>query len=195
MDEHEPQGLVTTTTAPVELAAKRGGFKFFAATLFLVGIVSVGAQYAAASTNGISEYVTLGSPTGPGLLAIITGIVMGAKCRSWESWRKWIWLPLVVAVTLMFVVMGFTAQSIAREEAEEEARQAEIAQACQGLWQQVDAKATEIDGARAAREASANDPNAPSWVSDPNLPSWSTPWDVADQEEYDRLRAEYDASC
>ena len=192
---------MSMTTPETEPAKKENGFKFFAATLFLVGIVAAGAQFAAASTNGISEYVTLGSPTGPGLIAIIAGIVMGAKCRSWESWRKWIWLPLVVAVTLMFVVMGFTAQSIAREEAEirqeEEERQAEVAQACQDLQQRMDAKAAEIDASAESRRRQAEAQDDPSWDGpvwdgidrSPGLP------EIWDRKEYDRLRTEYDASC
>ena len=194
MVEDEPQGVVTTTTAPAKPAAKQGGFKFFAATLFLVGIVSVGAQFAAASTNGISEYVTLGSPTGPGLIAIIAGVVMGAKCRSWESWRKWIWLPLVVAVTLMFVVMGFTAQSVAREQAQEEAHQAEIAQACQALGQQIEAKAAEIDAYRYHGPVAGGVPE-PSWVKERHIGDFIGLVPVAAIAEHDRLRAQYDASC
>lgn len=194
MVEDKPQGAYIRASARAKPAAKRRGFKFFAATLFLVGIVSVGAQFAAVSTSGISEYVTLGSPTGPGLIAIIAGIVMGAKCRSWESWRKWIWLPLVVAVTLMFVVMGFTAQSIAREQAREKAHQAEIAQACQALGQQIDAKAAEIDTYRYHGPVAGGVPE-PSWVEVRKSGNFNGIVPEAAIAEHDRLRAEYDASC
>lgn len=178
-------------TKPETLPKKQSGFKFFAATLFLVGIVSAGAQFVAASTNGIAEYVALGSPTGPGLIAIISGVVMGATCRSWDSWRKWIWLPLVAAVALVFVVMGFTAQSIAREEAAAEAaRQAEVAQACQNLLQQIEDSAAEIEDLRALYAADTGIP-LPSW-SDLKPPAWGG---GPLEDQYDQQRAEYIASC
>ena len=183
----------TSGSAPI----KENGFGFASATFILLGFVSWVAQFVAASTFGIAEYFSWDVRSSGGMVAVIAGIAMWAKCRSWESWRKWIWLPIFITVTVAFIVMGFTAQSIAREEAailqeqelrqEEDARQAEIARVCQDLQQRMDAKTTEIAAAVNARHS----PRRPSWI-DPDRPD---PWEVADRDDYDRLRAEYDASC
>jgi len=193
------------TTAPAP-AKKESGFKFGSATLILLGFVSWGAQFVAASTFGIAEYFIWDSRSTGGLIAVIAGIVMWVKCRSWESWRKWIWLPILISVTLAFIIMGSTAPSIAREDAEihqeqevrqeEEAANAKIAQACQDLSQQIEAKSDEIDASVDSRRRQAEAQADPSW----DGPTWAgldrpDPWEVADREEYDRLRAEYDASC
>ena len=198
----------TPASAPAKKQDRFKSFKFgfgFAA-LVLLSLVSSGAQFVAASTFGIAEYVRLERSTG-GLIAFITGIVMWAKCRSWESWRKWIWLPILITVTLVFISMGFTAQSIAREEAailqeqelrEEEVRLAEIAQACGALSQQIDVKAGEIERSRSesvVKRPSWATSDRPSWATS-ERPSWATaPTSGADEVAVMEMRAEYDASC
>ena len=92
--------------------------------------------------------------------------------------------------------MGSAAQAIAREEEilleqelrqEEDARQAEIARVCQDLQQRMDVKTTEIAASVRARQS----PDRPSWID----PDRRNPWEVAERDEYDRLLAEYNASC
>ncbi|TFC26422.1 hypothetical protein E3O53_07940 [Cryobacterium sp. TMT2-18-3] len=188
-------------SAPAKKHDRFKSFKFgfgFAA-LFLLGFVSWGAQFVAASTFGITEYFRWDFRSTGGLIAVIAGIAMWAKCRSWESWRKWIWLPILITVTLAFIYMGSAAQTIAREEEilqkqelrqEEDARQAEIAQACEVLSQQIDAKASEIE-----RSRSESVVKRPSWATS-ERPSWATaPTSGADELAVMEMRAEYDASC
>lgn len=42
-----------------------------------------------------------------GVVALVASIVMGLACRSWEAWRKWIWLPVAITVLIAFVMVNF----------------------------------------------------------------------------------------
>lgn len=97
--------------------------------------------------------------------------------------------------------MGFTAQSIARQEAmirlEKEASQAELAQACQVLGQKIEAAELDLQ-TESLRERPSwkTGPEQPSWRSAQELPAWATAHPGgADDMAVEELRAEYDASC
>ncbi|TFD86118.1 hypothetical protein [Cryobacterium serini] len=188
---------------------KASGFKYGTATLVLLGFVSGGAQFVAASIFGIVEYFSWDVRSTGGLVAVIAGVITWMKCRSWESWRNWIWLPILITATLVLIYMGFTAQSIARQEAvirlAEEASQAELVQACQAMGQQIGAAELDLQAqslrerpswATAPRQPSWETRSEPSWGSAQEMPAWATsPSSGADNVAVDELRAEYDASC
>lgn len=190
----------TDVTDSNETAEKASGLKYGAATLLLLGFVSLGAQFVAASAFGIAEYFIWDVRSTGGLVAVIAGIVTWVKCRSWDSWRNWIWLPILITATLAFIYMGFTAQSIAREEAEirleEEASQAELALACGALGQQIEAAELDLQAeSLQERPAWASAPRQPSWErTAPSRPAWASSG-PSKADDVAELRAEYDASC
>lgn len=112
------EGQTSRRSAPADQqsAEKQGrwfGMRFGAATLFLLGLVSSAAQFIAASSFGIAEYFNRSDSSTGGAVAVIAGIAMWVRCRSWASWRKWIWAPIAILVVLAFIVMGTAAQTIA----------------------------------------------------------------------------------
>jgi hypothetical protein len=60
---------------------------------------------------------------------------MWAKCRSWGSWWKWIWLPFGATVVVAFVTANLMVTSARAAEASREA--AEIAKTCTDWKEQV----------------------------------------------------------
>jgi len=185
-------------TAIAPETAKPNRFAIFAATLFLVGVVSIAAQFLAIAMFGLAGQVRLEGSYGPGLVAVISAFVMSAKALTWDTWRRWIWLPIVIAVTVAFIVTGFFAQSMsAQAEAEQER--------CDILWQQLEAKSDQIATLKdelAVLQAPSTVP-APSWASENSglpAPSWSEEGKKVTeltnaQLEYSRLHDEHATTC
>jgi uncharacterized membrane protein (UPF0136 family) len=187
---------VTADDVTAHAPTKPRGFTFAAATFLVLGLVSVLSQIIAASIFGIVEYLRFDGPATGGVVALIASAVMWAACRSWRTWRIWIWLPIAITVIFAFIVMSANAQTIAVEVAEVSLRQeqaqterefqAAAYQACVDLQLQIEAKATEIRGLQAKLDPASR----PSWVTEP--PSWALPGAV---NEHDRLVAEFNSSC
>lgn len=83
-----------------------GGFRYGAATLLLVGGVSTVTQVVAAASLRLP--IEAGWSTG-GLIALVAGIWMWIRCRSWAAWRKWVWVPVVLTVVVAFVTINLMA--------------------------------------------------------------------------------------
>lgn len=142
---------MSTTTSEANAQRQAGGIRFGVAALFLVGFVALASQIIATFIFGIADRISW-ELCGPGALAVTSAIFMSLKCRSWDQWKKWNWLPLLTSVVLAFVFIGFIGQSIASEDAamlqEQKAallEEQEAFRACQILWQKVEAKSNEID--------------------------------------------------
>ena len=191
---------MSTEATPTEITKKPSSLKFFVSTMLLVAIVMTAAQFLAIAIFGITGFVVVEAGYGPGLFAVIAGSVMAAKCRDWESWMKWVWIPISVGVALVFILTGLLAQAISNQQAQfaaelEEARsQAEI---CQSMRMELAITADEIEELERPRAwTGPGDP--PSWY-DPSRPSWADPPRAADieaaKDRYEQLRSEYNASC
>lgn len=186
--------------ADQKLSRSKQVFTFGSATLIVLAVTSTLAQVMAMEAFGISEYFQADVSTG-GLVALIAAGVLGVKCRSWQQWRTWIWVPSAIIIVMSFLVVGQTKQQLEHEgylpapvveEVDEmEPVDMEAEEACQELWEDVvAAQAAELDEIRAGE-------NLPDWASEENgLPpvQWARDEPSA-AEEYDRLRAEYDAAC
>lgn len=83
-----------------------GGWKFAGATLLVLGATATFAPMLAAAMLGFSLNWDGTRSTG-GVLALVASIVMGLTCRDWETWRKWIWLPVAITIVIAFVVVNF----------------------------------------------------------------------------------------
>lgn len=142
----------TETRNGVSETRKGTGFKFAAATLAVLGITSTLAQYLSFASLGHLHEVEPQVSTG-GLFALIAAIVMWVSCRSWSSWKKWIWPWVAIGAVLAFVVANLNvqvwqeetrlaeqrvidAQTAADEEAERKA-----AQMCEQLYYEIQDKA------------------------------------------------------
>lgn len=104
----------TVTTRPQPLLVSL-------ATLPLVMGAMLLAQLVTWSAAG--EGVTLSGDWSPGLFAIIATAWMAAACKSWESWRRWIWVPVVVGVILTVVLVNLI---LSVERSTEETATAEL---------------------------------------------------------------------
>ena len=183
------------------------GGKFAAATVGIVGAVTVLAEFVIAAMFGVANHLnwSSGAPA-PGVIAVVAAIAMAARCTSWAEWRKWIWLPIGIAITAVFTYVAVAAQPILREEArvhQAQARQAKIDRDCKDLSRQLGAKAAEIKASRALKPSWESDGiPAPSWETDGvPAPSWSSKdlpaphWADDPVTEYNDLVDKYNASC
>ena len=179
-----------------EHPTKPGFLKLSVATFLILGPVSTFAQFIAASVLGIADHFMWGDVSKGGLVTFVASIILGMACKSWKSWRVWIWTPIGVLFLLSFIVMAGTAETIAQEDAvvqaQEEAdraeidRQANLYKGCLELRQKIDEQAAVVE-----RELSALDStNRPSWVKEP--PSWVYPGAV---NTYNSLVDDYNATC
>lgn len=100
------------TTPAVE--KKSGGGKYAGATFFLVGATSTLTQVIAAASLG---YMVAPEWSSGGVVALVAAIWMWIKCRSWASWRKWVWLPTIITVVLAFVTVNLTVTSLQNDAA------------------------------------------------------------------------------
>lgn len=91
-----------------EQSKPRGGFRFAAATLLVLGLVATFAPFLAASFFGVA-IVWDGQRSSGGVVALVASIAMWIWCRSWEAWRRWIWLPIVATVIAAFALVGSNA--------------------------------------------------------------------------------------
>lgn len=190
--------------------------RVFVATMFVVGGASLLAQLLAISTPRLADIVTLGAANGPGLIAIVSGWVMAARCRSWEAWKKWIWLPTAIGILAVLIVMEATAQSIEKETEAVAAEQAQIAAECSGLQERlifqqskiIELRATidEAVAATASRRAfnEAIGREAPSWDQPGSSPISTSPFTAEGQArselaevtaEHDRIFSRFESRC
>ncbi|MGB3910242.1 MAG: hypothetical protein WBL06_07210 [Pseudolysinimonas sp.] len=182
---------MTTTTPATEPATALARFKVFAATALLVAAATGAAQFVAISLFGMADFVRLEAGTGPGLLALVSGLVMAARVKDWDGWRRWIWLPIVIAVTAVFILNGVVSQSIAAEKAAEQ----EQLQVCADLETQLNAKAAEIQRLESPPPV-PTDPNAPSWeTTDTSGVTWANPELDQARIVYGNLLDSYERTC
>lgn len=75
--------------------------RYVVATLLVLGLTSTLVQVATAASLGLSLQYDRWS-TG-GLLAFVGAIYMGVKCKTWEDWKRkiWIWVVLTALVALV----------------------------------------------------------------------------------------------
>lgn len=91
-----------------EQSKPRGGFTFAAATLLVLGLIATIAPLLAAIYFGVA-IVWDGQRSSGGVVALVASIAMWIWCRSWEAWRRWIWLPIIATVIIAFVLVGSSA--------------------------------------------------------------------------------------
>lgn len=92
-------------------------------TVFLVSVVATASHLTAVSMAGLELAPGARTWSSGGLVALIGGLLMWKFARSWHDFKKWVWLPLVVVVTLSFLVVGAT-NSYDVEIVDQEARAA-----------------------------------------------------------------------
>ncbi|SIT72486.1 hypothetical protein [Microbacterium sp. RU33B] len=116
-----------TADSPTKPTAKRNPLGFGGATFLVVAAASTVTQMIAVASLGLP--VALEWSTG-GLVALVAGIWMGALCKSWASWRRWIWLPVGITVVVAFVTVNLVVGG-ARAEAERVAEEEHAAMCAQ----------------------------------------------------------------
>ena len=165
MSTAEPDGA--TAPAGAKEPARRRGFRFAVATFFLIALISAVTQLC---ILGSSLWFLLDAgpelwPSG-GFVALVSGVAMWIWCPNWASWRKWVWLPVVVAVivavvTVYLVGMGHTLdadQRIPRICARLDNRLTELEQQRVDLLARVEARAEVLSRQRQASGSHLVDP-------------------------------------
>lgn len=99
----EPSSAARTDTDATQ--SPPSGFRFAAATLFVVGATATFAPFLAAAMFGLSVTWDGQRSTG-GIVAVVASIAMWIWCRSWEAWRRWVWLPVIATVIISFLVVS-----------------------------------------------------------------------------------------
>lgn len=94
----------------------------FVTLAVLVGAMTLTQAVAWASVG--EQVVFTGSP---GLFALVATAWLAAASKSWEFWRRWIWLPLLTGVALSVIVVSLT---VAVESAAEEQAEQQLANQC-----------------------------------------------------------------
>lgn len=134
----------------------------FATLALLSGTLSVAqvATWAAADMP-----LELAGGWSPGAFAIISAGWMAVACKSWDAWRKWIWLPLIAGVVLSVALVMLV---VSEERASEEQSVQEHAQQCADARSDL-ARLTEAHDAlvTAAAEIDASPFRADDWVPSP----------------------------
>jgi len=110
--------MATDTPTEPQKAQRPNRLGIAAATILAVITASTLAQALTFAAHGIAaEYSEQWSP---GLLTIVAAFWMAAVVKSWASWRRWIWLPVALAVALSVAIVIFTV-SIEQAAAEQAA--------------------------------------------------------------------------
>lgn len=94
-------------------AERRDGSKFGAATMLVVAAVATATQLVAIASVGGD--VPWGAWSTGGALALIAGIWTGVSCRNWATWRRWIWVPVVLAIVGSFLTINFQTAAATSE--------------------------------------------------------------------------------
>lgn len=94
-------------------AARRDGSKFGVATMLVVAAVATVTQLVAIASLGGD--VPWGAWSTGGALALIAGIWTGVSCRNWATWRRWIWVPVVLAIVVSFLTINLQAAAATSE--------------------------------------------------------------------------------
>lgn len=83
--------------SPDSHGGRKSGWLFAGVTLLVLGLTSSTVQMLAWVVADLP--VTVGWSTG-GLVAIAAAVAMGLWCRRWETWWRWIWVPIIVVAVL-----------------------------------------------------------------------------------------------
>ena len=81
----------------------RGRLAIAAATYFAVVVASMVTEMIALATQGVPfdwQWNT------GGFIGFASAVAMGVWCRSWASWRKWVWLPVGIMVVFGFIAVN-----------------------------------------------------------------------------------------
>lgn len=162
--------------------------------MLTLAAVSTLARFVAAASLGIAHYFEWGRPSTGGALALAGGIYMWVKCRSWDFWKKWIWLWVGITVVLAFLVMNFTSQSLPSgvNDPVDDRAPVVVSQACDDLYFQLQDLADQVEGARARLgdwEASGG------WVGSESRRTSLREMLTESENEFDQLYSEYKRSC
>lgn len=108
---------MATETPDSEAGKKPNRLGVVAATLLAIVAAGTLAQALVFASHGVPAQFNTGWT--PGLLAVLAASWMGAAVKNWASWRRWIWLPVGLAVVLSGVteVVSLNMEQAAVERA------------------------------------------------------------------------------
>lgn len=136
-----------------------------AATLAIVCVASVGTQLIVFGLNGVP--VEWNPTPTPGVLGVLCAFVMAAACKRWETWRRWIWLPVAVTVVATAALFSFAIGVDRALEDQQVAAEAELCREARDQREQLATAHAEIIAVAADLAGPTPFPREEDWVPTP----------------------------